>query len=93
MPRSSRIEQIRISEDTGINATEFQRQGCAMKGIHFAALSAPGQSGVRPEHIKECLSISRRHVNKLLMDSLNGILDAATGGNYQNRVDGYWTVA
>ena len=41
--------------------------GQALQGVRFAALSAPGPSGMRPEHLREALLAGRRSsVNRLL---------------------------
>ena len=39
----------------------------ALEGVHFSRLSAPGRSGMRPEHLRDMLACNRRRaVNRLL---------------------------
>ena len=52
-----------------------------MKGIHFAALSAPGLTGARPEHYKEALANPRRIIRNALFKSLDYVINTATRGD------------
>ena len=52
----------------------------SLKGIHFKALSAPGPSGARPEHLRELLACPNKRVSRRLVGSLSNFVDAATRG-------------
>merc|ERR1711954_200643 len=51
-----------------------------LRGIHFAALKAPGPSGLRPEHLSELMSVRRREANKF-MNALGLIVDGIREGS------------
>ena len=42
-----------------------------MRGVRFAALKAPGPSGMRAEHLSELLGIPRKRVANKLLGSLS----------------------
>ena len=52
----------------------------SLKGIHFKALSAPGPSGARPEHLRELLACPNKRVSRRLVGSLSNFVDVATRG-------------
>ena len=58
---------------------EQERRG-PMQGVRFAALSAPGPSGMRPEHLQEALGVRRRHVCGPLNSALRCLHRAAAAG-------------
>ena len=58
----------------------LQRRVPVMKGIRFSALSAPGPSGARPEHLKEALHVPRRQIATSLLSSLSLVVEAAING-------------
>ena len=51
-----------------------------LRGVRFAALKAPGPSGLRPEHIAELLGVRRRRLANKLLRALGRLLDAIAGG-------------
>ena len=54
--------------------------GHPLRGVRFGALKAPGPSGMRPEHISELLSVSRRRLASRLLGALGQLLDAVSRG-------------
>ena len=68
LPSSSRPDASHSSphpaDDEAEDNAKFRH---SLSGVRFAALSAPGPSGCRPEHVKEMLSMRQRSlVNNLL---------------------------
>ena len=51
-----------------------------LRGVRFAALSAPGPSGARPEHLKEMLSSNRRALSNRLLGLVGRLMTAAKRG-------------
>ena len=51
-----------------------------LRGIRFAALSAPGPSGARAVHIQEALQIKSRTVTSKLLKALRGLQSMASRG-------------
>ena len=51
-----------------------------LKGVRFAALKAPGPSGLRPEHLSELLGVSRRRVANRCLRALGKLLDCLERG-------------
>ena len=48
-------------------AAAFDAEHSPLKGVRYSALTAPGPSGMRPEHMSDMLSVPRRaHANRLL---------------------------
>ena len=52
-----------------------------LTGVRFAALKAPGPSGMRPEHMAELLGTRRRMVAGRLLRALNGVLSRIEAGD------------
>ena len=59
-----------------------------LKGVHFAALKAPGPSGLRPEHLSELLGVPRRRVANRLLKALGKLIDLIGKGRLSN--DARW---
>ena len=59
-----------------------------LKGVHFAALKAPGPSGLRPEHLSELLGVPRRRVANRLLKALGKLIDLIGKGRLFN--DARW---
>jgi len=59
LPSSTRatgtLTQAAGNSEAAANPVPATTAGRALDGVRFAALSAPGPSGTRPEHLKECL--------------------------------------
>ena len=56
----------------------------ALAGIRFPALSAPGPSGMRPEHLKEMLSIRQRGVANRLYRAIDALRQSGERGTLPN---------
>jgi hypothetical protein len=52
----------------------------SLKGVRFKALSAPGPSGARPEHLRELLDCSNKRTARVLANSVSAFVDTATHG-------------
>ena len=52
-----------------------------LEGVRFAALSGPGLSGMRPEHIRDMLNCGRRRVSNRLLRALQVTEALAAGGD------------
>ena len=87
----SRFPQDAIcSSPTGNSATAEEQQQQPvygtdasqhpLKGIRFAALSAPGPSGARPEHIKEALQAKSRVLTGKLLKAIGRLERMAVAG-------------
>ena len=64
----------------------------ALKGISFAAMSAPGPSGARHEHLRSFLRIKRKCVVNRLLRVLETFLKRALGGDCQVGHTGFCTL-
>ena len=56
-------------------------RGPPLRGVRFPAMSAPGPSGTRPEHLREALSVRSRPVANRLLSALGQFIDAASSGS------------
>lgn len=52
-----------------------------LKGVRYSALTAPGPSGMRPEHLKELLGVRQRAASNRLLRSLARVHEAFASGN------------
>lgn len=52
-----------------------------LEGVRFAALSGPGPSGMRPEHIRDMLNCGRRRISNRLLRALQVTEALAAGGD------------
>ena len=52
----------------------------ALGGVHFRAMSGPGPSGARPEHLREMLSVRRRAVVNRLLRKISELVERASSG-------------
>ena len=55
--------------------------GYGLKGVRFKALSAPGPSGARPEHLKELLACGNKRVAREFARNIGKFVAAASGGH------------
>ena len=55
--------------------------GPALAGVRFKALSAPGPSGARPEHLRDMLQCGRRRVTNRLLRALPATQAFAKAGS------------
>ena len=51
-----------------------------LRGVRFAAMSAPGPSGARPEHLREALAARSRQASNRLLTALDSLMAAAARG-------------
>lgn len=51
-----------------------------LAGVKFKALSAPGPSGARPEHMRELLALRARHISGPLFRALQELIEIAISG-------------
>ena len=75
--RPARALSTRSSTDVTAEETEL---GSNIKGIRFKALSAPGPSGARPEHLKEMLACRNKCAGRELARSLREFVVAVSQG-------------
>ena len=52
----------------------------ALRGIRFKAVSAPGPTGARPEHLREMLAGNNQRITSKLIKSIARFVDTATKG-------------
>ena len=80
LPRSSRPDTALSSPLPISEPDENHEIKYSLKGIHFKALSAPGPSGARPEHMRELLATRNKRVSQKLIQSIGRLVDVATKG-------------
>ena len=59
---------------------EGRAAGYALRGVRFRAMSAPGPSGMRPEHLRELVAVRDRRTASRLLASISKFVDAAIAG-------------
>ena len=57
-------------------------------GVHFRAMSAPGPSGARPEHLREFVAVRDRRIASRLLRAIGKFVDVASSG--QLGADSRW---
>ena len=62
------------------NLNEDQVVVNSLKGVRFKALSAPGPTGARPEHLRELLECGNKRTARALASSVSAFVDAAIRG-------------
>ena len=86
LPRSVRMDEGRLQHDGGVEedapveATSFGGSRKILSGVHFAALSAPGPSGARTEHLQEALGARPRSISSRLARAIAELQTAAAAG-------------
>ena len=69
-------ERARLTADAAASAAAYSPYDGSLKGARHAALSAPGCSGTRPEHITDLLKVPRRADSNRLLRSLAKVFAA-----------------
>ena len=59
---------------------EDKKQGYSLRGVRFAAMSAPGPSGARPEHLRDMISCRMRRIVSRLLKAIGNLQDSAANG-------------
>ena len=84
LPNTERIDGTQRQEAGGSNAAPNSVTVASTKkvldGVRFAALSAPGPSGARPEHLKECLFGRARGAASQVRKAVAEFYEAAANG-------------
>ena len=55
-------------------------RGYALAGVHFRAMSAPGPSGARPEHLREFVAVRDRRIASRLTRAIGKFVDVSSSG-------------
>ena len=63
-----------------VDADEVPEVQCSLKGVRSKALSAPGPTGARPEHLKELLGIKNKRIARRLIQSISKFVEVASKG-------------
>ena len=79
LPNSTRPDAARAHSTEPPDEVEASR-GYALAGVHFRAMSAPGPSGARPEHLREFVAVRNRRIASRLLQAISKFVDAATAG-------------
>ena len=79
MPRSTRLGEA-LSGHTPFENDDNHDIIYSLKGVRFKALSAPGPSGARPEHLREMMACSNKQLGRRLLQSISKFVDAASRG-------------
>ena len=82
LPRSTYPDAvISSSPNNGADDSETSvLEGRALAGVRFRALSAPGPSGFRPEHLRELIAIRDRRCTGALFVSIASFIGVAIAG-------------
>ena len=84
LPSSTRPAQALASPEAApeapADADATERQPYVLKGVRFRAMSAPGPSGARPEHLREMVAVRDRRIAAALLEALGRFADAASKG-------------
>ena len=68
------IEQPASADASAVAWADPERdRGGPLKGVRYAALTAPGPTGTRPEHIKEMLGVRKRTLANSLLKALDRV--------------------
>ena len=59
---------------------DIANTGYALQGVKFRAMSAPGPSGARPEHLRELVAVRDRRVASLLLAAVDRFVRTGVAG-------------
>ena len=65
---------------SAVDGTDPLRDDHPLKGVRFANLTAPGPTGTRAEHARECLGIKQRPIANRLARAMLRVQTAARNG-------------
>lgn len=80
LPRSANPDTALSGVAPPTDPDEMPEVQCSLKGVRFKALSAPGPSGARPEHLKELLATKNKRISRKLIQSIGKFVDVASRG-------------
>ena len=79
LPTSTRPAVARAVASEAPESEESPR-GYVLAGVHFRAMSAPGPSGARPEHLREFVAVRDRRIASRLIRAISTFVDVASTG-------------
>ena len=87
MPTSTRPELARATV-TEASEDEEPPRGYGLAGVHFKAMSAPGPSGARPEHLREFVAVRDRKIASRLIRAIGKFIEVGISGHL--RTEARW---
>ena len=84
LPRRDHPDNALSGAVLPVDDDEVPEIQCSLKGVRFKALSAPGPTGARPEHLKELLGIKNKRISRRLVQSVSKFVDVASKGALPN---------